>query len=75
MRSYLSASLPGVSATIRKTIYDASNWEDLHFLVKPGKWPGTGDEQTTSLRARMVIGLLTIVAPWLIVRRFGGGND
>jgi hypothetical protein len=90
MRTSLSASLPGVSAAIRKAIYDASNWEDLHFLVKARKWPRNRDEQTAGRGVlvqvlfkerwargaiRMVIGLLALVAPWLIVRRFGGAND
>jgi len=49
--------------TIRKAIYDASNWEDLHFPVKLGNGRETGYEQ---------IGLLALVAPRLIVRGLGG---
>ena len=62
MQPYLSASLPGVSAAIRKAICEASNWEDLHFLVKPGMAEKPG----------MVIGQLGLVAPRPIVRGWGG---
>jgi hypothetical protein len=83
MQPYLSASLPGVSAAIRKAIYDASNWEDLHFPVKPGMavkpgmsrqrvrefwWKDCARPDGASGAIRVVIGLLALVAPRPIVR-------